>query len=141
MRGILSDPNSVGIDPSVGVYVDGVYMARPTTTNTAMYDLERVEVLRGPQGTIFGKNTIGGAMSFVSKLPSDQAEAAVELDYGNFNAATITLIGNTPKLGDSLAIRGAVQYQRRDGLLENLAGPDNNDVNNINARVSALYDI
>jgi iron complex outermembrane receptor protein len=141
VRGILSDPNSVGIDPSVGVYVDGVYMARPTTVNTAMYDLERVEVLRGPQGTIFGKNTIGGAMSFVSKLPTDQAEVSLGLDYGNFNAATVTLIGNTPKIGDSLAIRGAVQYQQRDGLLENLAGPDNNDVNNINARISALYDV
>jgi len=139
MRGVLSDPNSVGIDPSVGVYVDGVYMARPTTVNTAMYDLERVEVLRGPQGTIFGKNTIGGAMSFISKLPADRAEVSLGLEYGNFNAATVTLIGNTPQIGERLTLRGAAQYQQRDGWMTNLAGPDYNDVDNANARLSALY--
>jgi iron complex outermembrane receptor protein len=136
IRGILSDPNNVDIEPAVGVYVDGVYMDRPTTINAGLYDMERVEVLRGPQGTIFGKNTIGGAIDFISKKPTQQQEIGVTVDYGNYNDRRVQLVANTPIISDVLAIRGAFQFERRDGFLENLAGPDNNDANNVNGRVS-----
>ena len=137
MRGILSDPNNVGIDQAVGVYVDGVYMARPTTINTGLFDLDRIEVLRGPQGTIFGKNTIAGAIHFVSRKPDAEPEAAVTLRAGNLNYQLARFVGNVP-LSDSVALRGSLQYERRDGFLQNAAGPDNNDLDNVNARLSLL---
>jgi iron complex outermembrane receptor protein len=139
IRGILSDPNNVDIEPAVGVYVDGVYMARPTTINAGLFDLERVEVLRGPQGTIFGKNTIGGAIDFVSKRPTQQQEVDVTADLGNYDERRVQLVANTPLVTDVLAVRGAFQFERRDGFLKNLAGPDNNDANNVNARISLLF--
>src|SRR5665213_492089 len=139
IRGILSDPNNVDIEPAVGVYVDGVYMDRPTTINAGLFDLERVEVLRGPQGTIFGKNTIGGAIDFVSKRPTQQQEVDVTADLGNYDERRVQLVANTPLVTDVLAVRGAFQYERRDGFLKNLAGPDNNDANNLNARISLLF--
>ncbi|HEX4242962.1 MAG TPA: TonB-dependent receptor [Steroidobacteraceae bacterium] len=139
IRGILSDPNNVDIEPAVGVYVDGIYMDRPTTINSALFDLERVEILRGPQGTIFGKNTIGGAIDFVSKKPTQQEELEVTADYGNYDDRRLQVIANTPLITDVLAARVAFQYERRNGFLENLAGPDNNDANNINGRISVAY--
>jgi iron complex outermembrane recepter protein len=139
IRGIVSDPNNIDVEPSVGVYLDGVYLARPTTINAGLFDLERVEVLRGPQGTIFGKNTIAGAIDFVSKLPTQQQELDVTAQYGNYNDRLLQVIANTPLVTDVLAIRGAFQFERRDGFLTNLAGPDNDDANNINGRISLAY--
>lgn len=139
MRGIISDPNSVGIDPAVGVYVDGVYMGRPTTVNVGLFDLERVEVLRGPQGTLFGYNTIAGVMSFVSRLPGDEPEFELTGGLGNFGSRNASVVGNLPITPGRLAIRGALQYEERDGLLRNLAGPDNNDVDNLNGRISVAF--
>jgi iron complex outermembrane receptor protein len=139
IRGIVSDPNNIDVEPSVGVYVDGVYMARPTTINSGLFDLDRVEVLRGPQGTIFGKNTIAGAIDFVSKLPTQQQEFDVTTQYGNYNDRLVQVIANTPLVTDVLAVRGAFQFERRDGFLTNLAGPDNDDANNVNGRVSLAY--
>ena len=139
IRGIVSDPNNIDVEPSVGVYVDGVYMARPTTINAGLFDLDRVEVLRGPQGTIFGKNTIAGAIDFVSKLPTQDEEFEVTAQYGNYNDRLVQFIVNSPIVSDVLAVRGAFQFERRDGFLENLAGPDNDDANNINGRISLLY--
>ena len=138
IRGILSDPNNVGIDPAVGVYVDGVYMARPTTVNVGMFDLQRVEVLRGPQGTIFGKNTIGGAIHFVSRVPSDDPEFSVTARTGNLDYRLLQLVGNVP-ISETFSVRASGQYEERDGFLTNLAGPDNNDLDNVNFRVSARY--
>lgn len=139
MRGIISDPNSVGIDQAVGVYVDGVYMGRPTTVNVGLYDLERVEVLRGPQGTLFGYNTIAGVMSFVSRLPGDDPEFAVTAGAGNFGSRNASLVGNLPISPGRVAARGAVQYEKRDGFLRNLAGPDNNDADNLNRRIALAF--
>ena len=139
IRGIVSDPNNVGIDQAAGVYVDGVYMARPTTINTGVYDTERVEILRGPQGTIFGKNTISGALSFITRLPSQTPEFEVVGNFSNFSGKRIYAMGNLPITDDTLALRASVQYEKRDGYLKNLVGPDNNDADNVNGRVSLLY--
>jgi iron complex outermembrane receptor protein len=138
MRGILSDPNNVGIDQAVGVYVDGVYMARPTTINVGMFDLERVEILRGPQGTIFGKNTIAGVIHFISRKPADVAEASATVRLGNFDYKLFNAMGNLP-ISDAIALRGSMQYEKRDGFLKNLAGPDNNDLDNFNARIGLRF--
>lgn len=139
IRGIVSDPNNVGIDQAAGVYVDGVYMARPTTINTGVYDTERVEVLRGPQGTIFGKNTIAGALSFITRLPSQSAEFEMVGNLSNFSGKRLYAMANLPIAENKLALRASVQYEKRDGYIKNLVGPDNNDADNINGRVSLLY--
>src|SRR4029079_3894548 len=73
-----------GIDPGVGFYVDGVYYARPAAATLDFIDVERVEVLRGPQGTLFGKNTTSGAINITTRKPSFEPEANVELSYGNY---------------------------------------------------------
>ena len=86
VRGISSNPNNPGVDPAVGVFVDGVYMSRPTTLNTNLYDLERIEVVRGPQGALYGKNTIAGAMNFITRLPTEDFQSDVDVGYGNYNA-------------------------------------------------------
>lgn len=139
IRGIVSDPNNVDIEPAVGVYVNGVYMDRPTTINAGLFDLERIEVLRGPQGTIFGKNTIGGAINFISNPPTQRHEFDFTADYGSYNNRRLLIIGNTPLVRDVLALRVAFQYQRRDGFLKNLAGPNNDNANNVNGRISLAY--
>ncbi len=73
-----------GIEPGVGFYVDGVFFARPAAATLDFLDLERIEVLRGPQGTLFGKNTTAGAINITTRKPSLTPEANFEVNYGNF---------------------------------------------------------
>ena len=80
IRGIGQPDALQTFDPSVGVYVDGVYFSRIRGTQFDLLDLQRVEVLRGPQGTLYGKNTIGGALSFVTRRPGDQFRADLSVD-------------------------------------------------------------
>jgi len=85
IRGIGNNLDSGSVDEDVGVFVDGVYMGRPSMTNTDFMDLERVEVLRGPQGTLFGRNVVGGAISFTTRQPTADTRYAGDLSYGNYN--------------------------------------------------------
>jgi len=139
MRGIVSDANSIGVDQAAGVYVDGVYMGRPTTINTGLYDVERVEVLRGPQGTLYGKNVVAGAINFITRKPDQELSGDLSLTYGNFDNTIMYGALNAPLVEDRLFLRVSAQYEQRDGYLENLAGPDNNDADNQNARLGLLY--
>ena len=83
IRGVGFDDYSVGSSSTVGVYVDEVALPYPTMTRGVMFDVERVEVLKGPQGTLYGRNSTGGAINFVSNKPADEFEASVSLDIGN----------------------------------------------------------
>ncbi len=139
IRGIVSDANNIGVDQTVGVYVDGVYMARPTTINTGLYDLESVEVLRGPQGTLYGKNVIAGAIKFETKRPAEELGGEVAINYGNYDNLVVHGALNVPLVDDKLFLRVSAQSENRDGYLENRAGPDNNDANNENARLGLLF--
>jgi iron complex outermembrane receptor protein len=138
VRGISSDANSIGVDQSSGMYVDGVYMGRPTTINLGLYDLERVEVLRGPQGTLYGRNTIGGAINMMTKKPGKELSGDFSAQYGNYNKFLMYGAVNLP-VNERLSVRVAAQANKRDGFLKNLAGPDNNDDNNLNARIAVRY--
>lgn len=106
IRGIGTTDFLLTIDPSVGVYVDGVYVARSVGGLFDLLDLERVEVLRGPQGTLFGRNTIGGAVQLVSKRPDEEFRASAEVTTGSF---------------DRLDFRGAMSGQLAEGLYGSLA--------------------
>ena len=107
-----------GIDPGVGFYVDGVYHARPAATSTDFLDIERIEVIRGPQGTLFGKNTTAGAFNITTTKPSQTPSAKAELSVGNYNfiqaKASITG-GLTKNLSAKLSISGT----QRDGTIWN----------------------
>lgn len=85
IRGIGSTDQSASGDPSVGVFVDGVYISRPGATDLDFFDLQRVEVLRGPQGTLYGKNVVGGAINYVTQPPSELFTGRGEFTVGNYN--------------------------------------------------------
>ncbi|MGB8195092.1 MAG: TonB-dependent receptor [Chitinophagaceae bacterium] len=128
-----------GIDPGVGFYVDGVYYARPAATTLDFIDIERIEVLRGPQGTLFGKNTTSGAFNIVTRGPKFNPGATFEVSYGNFGfiQAKASVTGAlTKKLAGRLSFSGT----QRDGVIKNIATQQSvNDLNNIGLRGQLLY--
>ncbi len=128
-----------GIDPGVGYYVDGVYYARPAATALDFIDIEQVEVLRGPQGTLFGKNTTAGAFNVTSRAPSFDPTASFELSYGNYGYIQAKASISGP-LSKKLAARVSFVGTQRDGLLYNSRTQTNiNDINNIGVRGQFLY--
>ncbi|MGF1922724.1 MAG: TonB-dependent receptor [Bacteroidia bacterium] len=107
-----------GIDPGVGFYVDGVYHARPAATSTDFIDLEQIEVIRGPQGTLFGKNTTAGAFNITTAKPTQTPTAKVELGFGNYNfmqAKTSVSAG----VAKNLAAKLSISSTQRDGTIWN----------------------
>lgn len=128
-----------GIDPGVGFYVDGVYYARPAATTLDFIDTEQIEVLRGPQGTLFGKNTTAGAFNITTRKPSFDYGATVESSYGNYDfvQAKASVTGTLTK---NIAARFSFSGTQRDGLLYNVATQKRvNDLNNLGARAQFLY--
>lgn len=114
IRGQGSLNASISVDPAVAVYVDGVYIARPSQGQVEMTDLARAEILRGPQGTLFGRNTIGGALNILTTDPQDEFEARLSAGYGNYDTWNAGGMVNVP-LGDALALRVNYDYKERDG--------------------------
>jgi len=128
-----------GIDPGVGFYVDGVYYARPAATTLDFIDVEQIEVLRGPQGTLFGKNTVAGAFNVTTRKPTFVPEAKVELSYGNYGFIQAKASVSGP-LGNQLAARLSFSGTQRDGVLYNVATQKPvNDLNNLGLRGQLLY--
>jgi iron complex outermembrane receptor protein len=128
-----------GIDPGVGFYVDGVYYARPAATTLDFIDIEQVEVLRGPQGTLFGKNTTAGAFNITTRAPSYKPGAIFEVSYGNYGyiQAKTSITG---PLGKKFAGRLSFSGTQRDGLLYNVRTLKNvNDLNNLGLRGQLQY--
>jgi iron complex outermembrane receptor protein len=123
LRGQRQNDILLTVDPSVGIYVDNLYYPRTMGLRNALVDVARVEVLRGPQGTLYGRNTTGGAMSIYSNDPTDQMGASVEASYGNYNAWELIGIANVP-LTQDVALRVVAQHREHDGYGENAAGQD-----------------
>jgi iron complex outermembrane receptor protein len=120
IRGIGQEDFSVGAEPGVGFYVDGVYFARSLGMLMNLVDVERIEVLRGPQGTLFGKNTIGGAINVISTMPQPRSEQKASAILGNFGRAELRTVVNQ-LLSDHLFLRLSAGMVRRDGYLHRLA--------------------
>lgn len=129
-----------GLDPGVGFYVDGVYYARPAVTTLDFIDIERIEVLRGPQGTLFGKNTTAGAFNITTRRPSFKPGGAVEVGYGNYGFVQAKASVTGPIVRDKLAARFSFSGTQRNGTLYNVATNENvNDINNLGYRAQLLY--
>ncbi|MNK41998.1 Colicin I receptor precursor [compost metagenome] len=128
-----------GIDPGVGFYVDGVYYARPAATTLDFIDVEQIEVLRGPQGSLFGKNTTSGAFNITSRKPSFTTGADFELSYGNY-AFLQAKASITGALGKKVAGRLSFSGTQRDGLIDNIVtGKPTNTLNNQGFRGQLLW--
>jgi len=128
-----------GLDPGVGFYVDGVYYARPAAATFDFIDVERIEVLRGPQGTLFGKNTTSGAFNITTRKPTFKPGANFEVSYGNYGyvQAKASIAG---PLSKKIAARLSFSGSQRDGVIENIVtGKYTNDVNNLGFRGQLLY--
>ncbi len=139
IRGIGQQDPLWGYEPGVGLYVDDVYIYRPQGAVLDVFDVERVEVLRGPQGTLYGRNTIGGAIKYVTKRLGDETHAKIKGTYGSYNQTDLLVSGQTP-VGGGLSVGGAYALYKRDGFGKNLttgAEHYNKDVQAI--RLSAEY--
>ena len=131
IRGIGQPDALQTFDPAVGIYVDGVYISRIQGALFNLFDVERIEVLRGPQGTLYGKNTIGGAVNVVSRKPDlDELHAAGSLTYGRFDQVLVNGYVTVPLVADTVALSLAGVYDKRDGFVEDpLTGEKYNDRN------------
>jgi len=139
IRGIGQNDFAIFSDPGAAMYLDGVYLGRSIGGIMDAVDLERVEVLRGPQGTLFGRNTIGGAVSLVSRQPGDEFEGEVSLTGGSFNRLDGKAVVNIP-FSDTFSTRFTVASINRDGYQERLTdGKDPGDRDATIGRVQALW--
>ena len=142
MRGIGTDIITSNGDAGVALYQDGVYLGRASATLAGFYDVERVEVLRGPQGTLYGRNAIGGSINVLSAKPSQDLEVATEALFGDLDHVRLRGLLNAP-LGDKAAARITAVWEERDGYLENLVPGvgDSNDIDNYAVRGQLLFDV
>lgn len=119
MRGIQSgDVTQISRDPAFGIYIDGVYLGRVQGLGMEMMDVERMEVLRGPQGTLFGRNAVGGALNIVSRRPTGELGVRAKAGLSSFDGRNASVNLDLPALGD-LAIKIDGMYSERDGWVEN----------------------
>jgi iron complex outermembrane recepter protein len=117
IRGITNSDFNPGDSPAVATYIDGVYIPRTQGLNGDLYDIERVEVLRGPQGTLYGRNATGGNINVITPDPAHTFGAAADMSYGNYNDVQTHGMVNLP-LTDTLAVRLAVATHRSDGYID-----------------------
>jgi iron complex outermembrane receptor protein len=128
-----------GLEPGVGFYIDQVYHARPATAAFDFSDIDQIEVLRGPQGTLFGKNTTAGAINITSRLPTFTPEASEEISLGENRFVQVKASGSGP-ITDTLAFRISGLVTRRDGVIRNVAdGRDHNGIGNQAVRGQLLF--
>ena len=139
IRGIGQQDPLWGFEPGVGLYVDDVYIYRPQGAVLDVFDISRIEVLRGPQGTLYGRNTIGGAIKYVTNRLGSEAGGKIKGTYGSYNQTDLLVEGHTP-VGGGLSVGGAYALYKRDGYGKNLttgAEHYNKDVQAL--RLSAEY--
>lgn len=129
-----------GLEPGVGFYVDQVYHARPASAAFDFTDIDQIEVLRGPQGTLFGKNTTAGAISITTQSPTFTPEASQELSVGSYDFVQAKASASGPLFGQTLAFRLSGLATRRDGVIRNVrTGQDQNTIGNQAVRGQLLF--
>jgi len=132
IRGVGTAQTDPALEPSVGLFVDDVFIGRTGLGMSDLTDIERIEVLQGPQGTLYGKNTNAGAISVITKKPNlDEFEGHIEASAGNYSMGRLTASASGP-LTDSLAYRLSGSINQRDGYYDNAGGDDLNDADDWN---------
>jgi len=141
IRGIGSVAPGIGADPAVGIYIDGLYASRGTNATAAFFDVERIEVVKGPQGTLFGRNASAGAISIITRKPEiGENYGSALVGFGDEGQQKYEFIYNAG-LGDNSALRFGIKHDQRDGLYTNsVTGKELNGREHTNARLSYLYD-
>jgi len=128
IRGVGTTGNNTGLESSVGVFIDGVYQSRPGVALGDLVDIERLEILRGPQGTLFGRNTSAGALNVSTKRPSlSTTEGFVNASYGNYNFMNLQGGVSLPVVQDVAGVRLSGTWRKRDGYLKSPTGAESND--------------
>lgn len=139
IRGVGTNDFSIGADISVGFYLDDVYIGRESGVFFELFDIERIEVLRGPQGVLFGRNTIAGAVSIITKRPSEEFEATIKTGIGSYNLNQVSLAISGPVADSGLLGKLALTSKTRDGYADNVFdGREKGDEENINGRGALL---
>ncbi len=139
IRGIGQQDPVAGYEQGVGIYLDDIYLARPQGALSDIYDLERIEVLRGPQGTLYGRNTIGGAVKYVTRKLSSKAEVSVKATLGDYSEQDLVVKGSVP-LSDTFRIGGTIASFNRDGYGTNVInGTENYNKEVLAGRISAEF--
>jgi iron complex outermembrane receptor protein len=140
IRGVGTSQTDVALEPSVGLFVDDVYLPRSTLAMSDFLDVERIEILHGPQGTLYGKNTNAGAISLYTRAPNiEEFEGYVETTLGNYDMRKVTGVASGP-LADNLAYRVSASVHQRDGYFDNNAGDDINDADDWTVITQLLYE-
>ena len=137
IRGITSTNSTEVGDPAVAFHVDGVYDGRPRAASGTFYDVERIEVLRGPQGTLYGRNATAGSVNVITNKPKQTFEVSASVETGNFGLVSTTGVLNVP-IAPWVAFRAAVQTYKHDGYTENAPSPNANDADIKSGRVHLL---
>ena len=141
IRGIGTRKFDIGADGSIGVFVDDVYNARSSSSLASLMDVERIEVLKGPQGTLYGRNTIGGAINVITRKPTSEFAATLKIDAGNYSHQQVKASVSGSLLEDTLLGRLSTAYSDTAGLLKDtVTGQDNNHENSA-LRGTLLYDV
>lgn len=120
IRGIGSNNAGAGSDPSVTQQIDGVYIARASAQLSDFFDVERIEVLRGPQGTLYGRNAVGGTINVISRRPSDTFGGRLRAGYGNYDARSLEGYVTGPLASDKFAASLAMSYREHDAYFNNI---------------------
>ena len=131
IRGIYTESIQGNADPRIAFYIDEIYQSRTSMTSVPFVDLERVEVQKGPQGTLFGRNSYGGNIAISTAKPSDRLEGGVSLLYGSYNRIMGDAYINLP-ISESLAVRFAGVYEKRDGFIKSVTAPGFADMDDKN---------
>lgn len=123
IRGVGRFDNSLGISPGVGIYNDGIFFGEATSLSAQPINMTRTEILRGPQGTLYGRNTTGGAINIISRRPTDELEVDMRVKVGDYDLMEYTGVVSGP-ITDTFRYKLHYFNVERDGLQENTAGPD-----------------
>ncbi len=135
LRGVGSFATDASAESAIAYNINGVYLSRPSGVGPIFFDLERVEVLKGPQGTLYGRNATGGAINLIARRPTKELSGEATVDVGNFDMRRVTA-AISGGVTDTLSLRAAAQYNERDGYLSD----GYNDQDSVAARLSALWE-
>jgi iron complex outermembrane receptor protein len=147
IRGVSAgNPSNLSADPAVGMYLDGVYVGKMMGSSLDVAEIERMEIMRGPQGSLYGRNATAGAISIITAKPSGEAGLRATASYGNYNDIMVKIAGDAPAFGEvgeglgRLALGAGYQMRQRDGWVKNTGqGPDFDNIDRYAWRVAANW--